>query len=231
MASELGFNFLDERGRIIQPIGSNLSKIAKINGHLLYPKTKFIAINDVNNILYGENGAALNYAKQKGASTKEILYLESGLRHLDQIVIAQLGKNVADTPGAGAAGGSGYGIKIFMNGSFISGNDFFFKIAKIEALMEREKIDFIITGEGSIDSLSLKGKLIQGIAKLAKPNGVKVVAICGNLDLTAAEISQMGLYFATPIAPKGVSTEESIKKASQYVTDSVKRILQKMKSY
>ena len=127
IANVLGYTFSNASGKVLKPVGSNLSKIDSIESPKAPEVLKNIviyAVNDVNNPLFGENGAAHIYAKQKGAGVKEIAMLDDGLRQLDKTVQQQMGIKYADIPGAGAAGGTAYGLKTFANAQFISGIDF-----------------------------------------------------------------------------------------------------------
>ena len=177
------------------------------------------------NPLYGEKGASFTYAEQKGAGPEEIELLDQGLRNLASVVERQGQLNHIDFKGAGAAGGTGYGLKVFCQADFISGTDFLFQMTSLESLIKKEGIDVIITGEGRIDEQTLQGKLIQGILELAKDSHTKVVAICGQLNLSEAEYKRAGLHYATAITDEQTSIEESMENALQYIEQIPAKII------
>ncbi len=150
----------------------------------LIGETEFVVLCDVKNPLYGENGATFTYSLQKGASENIMNKLEDSLLYFGDIIKKQTGIN-PDFPGAGAAGGLGAALKIFLNAEIISGIDGIIKILKIEDKIK--KCDAVITGEGSMDYQSAYGKAPLGIAKLAKKFSKKVYAICGRTDDSAME--------------------------------------------
>lgn len=173
MAAALGTEFYNEKGEKFIPVGKTLKDIKKIKfsekSHI-----KFTALCDVKNPLYGENGAAYIYAKQKGATDEEIKLLDDGLRHIGK-VIEEYGVNVSEIPGGGAAGGMGAGVVAFLGGNLERGID-----VVLDEMNFEEKVkdaDYIITGEGSVDSQSFCGKVIDGI--IARKGNAKVIAVAG----------------------------------------------------
>ena len=196
IAVAMGYRFLDKNDTELEPIGLNLSKVHKImipDNDLADHSVKIYAVNDVNNPLFGNHGAALVYAPQKGADSQTVNSLDGGLRNLDSRVQADLGRELADIPGAGAAGGTAYGLMTFLGAGFISGTAFVLQMASIPELLQRENIDYIITGEGRIDDQTLSGKLIQGILELGKAHQIPVVAICGSLATSESVLKAQGL--------------------------------------
>ncbi len=193
IAQSLGFYFLDSDGNQLAPTGKNLSKINSIHkksNSISLKGISFFAINDVDNPLFGPKGAAHTYAKQKGAITKEIQELDCGMQDLANLVKLQTKKDVAELPGSGAAGGTAYGLKVFCDAVFIRGIDFVLKRSKVEALLEQNDFDYIITGEGNFDSQTLHGKLIKGVMGLGERFNVPVLALCGQLDLDEKELEE-----------------------------------------
>jgi len=216
IAAAFGFSFLDEFGNLLKPIGGNLSKISSIllsNFLKDYKKLEIYAVNDVDNPLFGSKGAAYVYAAQKGANKEDIEFLDKGLKHLDTIVKTQMGKDYANIPGSGAAGGTAYGLKTFLNAEFISGTDFIFKLARIDKLLESNSVDFIITGEGKIDNQTLRGKLIHGVCQLGKKYDIPVIVVCGVSEVNKKQLIQMGnvevLEIREPSRPLSYSIENA----------------------
>ena len=231
IASAMGYRFLDKEGHRLSPIGRHLNQIATIDGAGVPPQWKevqFYAVNDVDNPLFGSNGAAHVYARQKGASDAEIDLLDKGLRHLAGLVLQQLRKDVAEVPGSGAAGGAAYGLKAFLDGNFVSGTDFMLDLAKAEAQMMAHPYDFIITGEGKFDQQTLNGKLIKGVTALGKRCGVPVVAVCGKLELQEQQWKTMGLSQVIEIQDKKMAASYSMANAAQLIREKVGDFLARM---
>ncbi len=224
IASAMGYRFLDKEGNRLSPIGRHLNRIATIDRAGVIPQlneVQFYAVNDVDNPLFGSNGAAFVYARQKGASDAEIDVLDKGLRHLAGLVSKQLGKDVAEVPGSGAAGGAAYGLKAFFDGNFVSGTDFMLDLAKAEAQMMAQPYDFIITGEGKFDQQTLNGKLIKGVTALGKRCGVPVVAVCGKLELQELQWKTMGLSQVIEIKDKKMNASYSMANAARLIREKV----------
>jgi len=197
IAHALGYSFLNEQGEKLSPIGANLSQIRTIDDSNVLSglnKVKFVAVNDVTNPLFGESGAAYVYAKQKGASDVIVEDLDQGLRNLDAVVSKKYNSKNAMVSGSGAAGGAAFGLKSFLNASFVSGIDFVLELTGVNKLLSSEKFDFIVTGEGKIDRQTLHGKLIQGVIKLAATHNIPVFAICGRLEISKDELKQQGIF-------------------------------------
>lgn len=193
VAAALGYRFLNEKGDAVSYTGEGLDQIDRISKpEHEYEGVEFIAVNDVNNPLYGEEGAAFVYGPQKGANPEEVLQLDAGLRRLEQVVKRDLGQDKAHVPGAGAAGGLAYGLSVFFDADFISGTDFIMDLAGLERRLTLERPDMIITGEGRIDSQSLSGKLIQGVLERGKLHGIPVLGVCGMLDIKESDLRAEG---------------------------------------
>ena len=187
MARALGYLFLDDKGEKLDTIGSSLQLLKTIDDTAIstdLKKVKFYAVNDVTNPLFGENGAAYVYAKQKGATDVIIEDLDMGLKNLNTIVSKKYNVDHAELPGAGAAGGAAFGLKTFFDAEFLSGIDFILELSGVHKLLARERFDYIITGEGKIDEQTLNGKLLQGIINLGRRYDLPVIAICGKLDIS-----------------------------------------------
>ncbi|WP_422079735.1 glycerate kinase [Ulvibacterium sp.] len=196
IARALGYKFLDGLGNDLEPNGGNLSKIKTIKGGEAVQNLQAVslyAVNDVDNPLFGKTGAAHIYARQKGSNDSQIDTLDEGLRNLDTVVRNNLGKKVAQNPGAGAAGGTAYGLQAFLNAEFVSGIDFILNLAQVGQLLQKEKIDYIITGEGKFDDQTLHGKLIKGVVDLGKSNRVPVVVVCGQSEVAMEKLNLMDI--------------------------------------
>jgi glycerate kinase len=219
MAEAIGFEFQDQNGKPVSPCGENLIRIHRI----LPPKRDLsrlhlTLLSDVSNPLLGPQGAARNYARQKGASEKEIEHLEAGTRHFSERLEAFAGRSFASLPGAGAAGGMGAGGIGFLGGRIQSG---------AELLLERSGLknalpdaDLLLGGEGRLDATSFSGKLLSSILTEAGNHQVPVIALCGQLALRSPEYNEYGLLAAFSICNGPMSLEEAMQKTSELLHDS-----------
>lgn len=192
LLAELGVAFRDRAGRIIQVAGGTLSRIVAVDpaGLLDLTGIDLVVAGDVANPLTGPNGAAAVYGPQKGATPADVAVLDAGLRHL---VVQLTGIRpeaavLADTAGAGAAGGLGF-AGLLLGGRIVSGADFFLDLLDFDRRVA--DCDVVITGEGRIDDQTLNGKLPAVVARRSRPR--PVIAVVGRSDLTATAADAMGL--------------------------------------
>ncbi|MEM8999525.1 MAG: glycerate kinase [Bacteroidota bacterium] len=214
MATALGYRFLDQAGDTVQPVGQDLGKIAQIDRTQVHSRLGEVKIKvacDVNNPLYGPNGAAHVYGPQKGASGATVDFLDSGLRNLADVILAQFEIDVQQVSGAGAAGGMGAGALVFLNAVLASGVDLVKEMAHFDDAIDGA--DWIITGEGQLDGQTLSGKTIAGALESARAKQIPVAAFCGAVALSMTEIETMGLQYVTSILNQ-VGTLEQAKKDS-----------------
>ncbi|MBQ9079463.1 MAG: glycerate kinase [Clostridia bacterium] len=193
-AAGAGVKFYNAQGKEFVPTGATLAEIAKIDVTAvreLLNGIEVVAMCDIDNPLYGPTGAAYVFAPQKGADADMVKLLDANLAAAAQTVKAQLGVNVADMPGAGAAGGMGAGMVAFFGARLMPG------IETVLDTVEFERIaadaDVIFTGEGRIDSQSLRGKVVIGIAGRAKKVGVPVIAVVGDIGDNMEPAYEMGV--------------------------------------
>jgi glycerate kinase len=204
MAAALGWQFLDKNNQVLSPIGGNLDRIEKVVSPENFPNNiTFEAICDVKNSLFGKNGAAHIFARQKGANDQDIEILDKGLKHFATIT-NQTDK--ANAMGAGAAGGLGFGCLFFLNAKLKRGIDSVLDWANFDQHLVNT--DWIFTGEGRLDSQTLQGKLIAGVAERAKDS--PIIALCGALNLTPKLIKDLGLKAAFSITQKPCTLEEAL---------------------
>ncbi len=194
MAQALGARFLDEQGQPIPRVsGGRLKDIAYIDISALDSRLADCQVRvacDVDNPLYGPQGAAYVYAPQKGATPAQVQALDAGLRHYAKVLEKAIGKSVAEIPGAGAAGGLGAGLVPFADASLEPGVQIV-----VEAVRLREKAqgaDLIITGEGRIDRQTAFGKAPSAPAQIGKELGIAVIGIGGSVDPEAGELYECG---------------------------------------
>ncbi len=201
MLQALGFKFLDKDGRPLKHGGKTLIDIARIDHSQIHPSLKnahFIVACDVRNPFYGPKGAAFVFARQKGADDAMIDQLDMGMRSFADIILRETGKDIAQTPGSGAAGGLGGGMLAFLNAELKSGADLLLEYSHFEEHIANA--DLIITGEGSIDRQSLMGKIPGKVLQIARKSRIPVIAIAGianDMDLLK-EAGFTGIYTTKP---------------------------------
>lgn len=223
MAAALGWQFLDVNGQPLPPTAEYLAKIEQIVPPTTpLPLTVEVAC-DVNAPLCGSMGASYIYGPQKGATPEMVAILDAGLRHLADVIARDFGRDLAQVPGAGAAGGLGFGAMFFLNATLKEG---------VKIVMEQTHFDqhlpgtsLILTGEGKIDEQTLQGKLIAGIAQAGQQHGVPTAAVCGTLLASPQQLQQLGLIYATSIITRPMSLEEALQTAHQGVADAVCHLL------
>lgn len=220
MAAALGYQFLDAHGETVQPVGGKLGSVVRIVSPPKNPLQN-VAVEvlcDVDNPLYGKDGAAQIYARQKGADDAAIALLDGGLQHFAKVLQAHFGKDFAHLRGAGAAGGLGAGAMAFLNAQLRPGIEAVMQYTNFEEALQG--VDLIVTGEGKIDRQTLHGKVIAGIAKRAAERDIPVIAFCGTLEATASEIQQIGLRAAFSILSKPLSLAEAIPRTTEDLEQS-----------
>jgi glycerate kinase len=212
MAQAFGYRFLDKAGNDLAPFGKFLNKVFTIDAKAVNSslnELKVEVICDVDNPLFGWNGAAHVYARQKGANDDAILLLDNGMRHFTKVIQQDMHVNASGLPGAGAAGGLGAGVVTFFNGKLRRGIELVMELMDFEKQLEN--VDLVITGEGKLDGQTLHGKLIHGIVKKATQQGVSVIALCGALEATPEQIQSIGLVAAYSINKEVVSLAQALK--------------------
>jgi glycerate kinase len=219
-ANALGYEFLNDNDQAVKPVGGNLAEIKSIKTDRVNPSltnVTFTAVCDVENPLTGKNGAAYVFGTQKGASPEQLQLLDDGLKNLANIIEKYLGVSINNIPGAGAGGGFGGGVIAFFNGTLKRGIDVVFDFTGFEE--EVKKADVIITGEGKLDEQTLQGKVVAGVAVMAKQHSKKVLCIAGSNELSTEEIQKLGVAEVYAVLDY-VNREEAFANAAQ----SIKRV-------
>ncbi len=197
MAAALGWKFIDENGDCFVPVGGTLNKVKQIIKPEKPVNIPVIAACDVENPLYGENGAAYVFAPQKGADEAMVNRLDGALRFASEIIKRDIKLDVSRIKGSGAAGGMGAGSVAFLNAELKKGIDILLDAADFDK--KASDADLIITGEGRLDFQSVNGKVISGVACRASKHGKPLIAICGSRGDGAEMIMSSGvsrLYFS-----------------------------------
>lgn len=193
-AAALGAKFTRADGAAFVPTGGTLGEIAALDVSPVAQALQgmeLTAMCDIDNPLYGEVGAAAVFAPQKGADAAMVARLDAGLRHLGQVAARCLGRDFSHLPGAGAAGGLGFGMAAFCGAQLRMGIDAVLDAVGFDSLLPGT--DVVFTGEGKIDSQSARGKVVSGVAARCRKAGVPVVAVVGQIGQGFEEMYQQGL--------------------------------------
>ncbi len=193
-AAALGAKFTRADGAAFVPTGGTLGEIAALDVSPVAQALQgmeLTAMCDIDNPLYGDAGAAAVFAPQKGADAAMVARLDAGLRHLGQVAARCLGRDFSHLPGAGAAGGLGFGMAAFCGAQLRMGIDAVLDAVGFDSLLPGT--DVVFTGEGKIDSQSARGKVVSGVAARCRKAGVPVVAVVGQIGQGFEEMYQQGL--------------------------------------
>ncbi|MEU1053932.1 glycerate kinase [Streptomyces sp. NPDC005876] len=202
MLSALGARFLDARGEPVPPGGGGLAELASADLSGLDPRlsgVELVLASDVDNPLTGPKGAPAVYGPQKGASPDDVAALDAALDRFAKVLEGAVGARAAEyaaSPGAGAAGGIGYGA-LLLGARFRPGIEVMLDVLGFGPAVERAGL--VITGEGSLDEQTLHGKAPAGVAAAARAAGKEVVAVCGRLALPAEALGRAGIRRAYPL--------------------------------
>ncbi len=202
MLSALGARFLRAGGEPVAPGGGGLADVASADLSGLDPRltdVELVLASDVDNPLTGPTGAPAVYGPQKGASPADVETLDAALAHFAKVLEGTVGARAAEyaaSPGAGAAGGIGYGA-LLLGARFRAGIEVMLDVLGFAPALERAEL--VITGEGSLDEQTLHGKAPAGVAAAARAAGKEVVAVCGRLALPAEALGRAGIRRAYPL--------------------------------
>ena len=221
MLQALGFRFLDKDGNVLKQGGEILGKVVHIctqDVHQSLKNAHFIVACDVQNPFFGPEGAAYVYARQKGADDRMIADLDEGMRSFAQVVYKETGKDIANLPGSGAAGGMGGGMVAFLDAELKSGADLLLDISRFDERIA--DADLIITGEGRIDRQSLMGKIPGKILQRGRSKSIPVIAIAGCVE-DETLLKEAGFHGVYATKPENMPLEEAMK--PEVATECVKK--------
>lgn len=199
-AAACGVKFYDKTGNSFIPTGGTLSQIEHIDTSGLDPAIKtvdIVAMCDIENPMYGPEGAAYIFAPQKGATENEVRLLDEGLLHLANVIKQNLCADVAAIPGTGAAGAMGAGMVAFFGAQLQMGIETVLDTVHFSKITK--DADLVITGEGKLDSQSLRGKVVIGVAKRAQDAGIPVIALVGGVESDISDAYKKGVTAIFPI--------------------------------
>ena len=189
-AAALGVRFLDRAGQAFVPTGGTLDQIAHIDvsgARQLLQTVELTAMCDIDNPMHGPTGASYIFGPQKGADPAMVEFLDGQLKALDAVIQRELHRAVADVPGAGAAGAFGAGILAFLDGTLCPGIEAVLDLVDFDGKLK--DCDLVITGEGRFDSQSIRGKVVSGVSRRAKRQGVPVAVIAGSVAEDVESVS------------------------------------------
>jgi glycerate kinase len=225
MATALGARLLDEKGESLPLGGAALLRLSHIDVVDLDPRLHELRVtvaSDVNNPLVGPQGAAAVYGPQKGASPEDVFLLDCALRRYAQVLAAHLGVDVAEVPGAGAAGGLGAGAIAFLGAKLEPGIELVLDLVGFNAVVTRAHL--AVTGEGKFDCQTLRGKAPVGVARAASALGVPVVALCGTVEISKRELRVAGFEEAHALTELEPDVERCIAEAAPLLERLAERL-------
>jgi glycerate kinase len=229
MASALGARLLDAEGQTLPDGGAALARLAKVDVSKLNPKladTTIIGATDVTNPLCGPTGASAVYGPQKGATAEMVVELEAALKNYGRVLRRDLGKDVAERPGAGAAGGLGAGLMAFAAAELLPGIDMVCDVVNFDAHLQGA--DLVITGEGRADRSTIFNKAPVGVARRALAEGVPTLLLAGSLGPGHRELYQHGIAAIACIADSPMSFRQSLGRTAELLEGAAERALRLM---
>ena len=224
MAQALGIKLLDDQGNELPAGGAALAHLARIDVTNLDRRLKDMEIqvaSDVTNPLCGPEGATAVYGPQKGATPEMVRELDAALAHYGELLRRDVGADVMNAPGAGAAGGLGAGLLAFAHAELVPGAQLVLKTLDFANTVKGAALVF--TAEGRLDSQTAFGKAVGAVARAAKAAGAWVVALAGSVTADDVALAKMGIDAALSICNGPISLEESMRQARPLLTDAAER--------
>jgi glycerate 2-kinase len=224
MAQALGAKLLDDQGNELPAGGAALAHLVRIDTSNLDRRLKDMEIHvasDVTNPLCGPDGATAIYGPQKGATPAMVRELDAALAHYGELLRRDVGADVMNTPGAGAAGGLGAGLLAFAHAQLVPGAQLVLKTLDFANTIKGAALVF--TAEGRLDSQTAYGKAVGAVAQAAKAAGARVVALAGSVKADDAALAKMGIGATLSICNGPMSLEESMRQARPLLADAAER--------
>lgn len=225
MAAALGYVFEDEKGGEVAPYACNIGKIRHIRKPETMPRLNITVACDVDNPLCGERGASAVFGPQKGLKKEDIAPLDEDICRFAMLISEELGVDVLDVPGAGAAGGLGAALLAFCGARLCPGIEMLLDAADMDGLLKDAQL--VITGEGRIDFQSASGKVPVGVSRRAKRANVPCIAICGCVGEGAEAVLNEGICAYYPTTDGTKSFEEIVKTCRDDLRETAARVLPK----
>jgi glycerate kinase len=216
MAQALGARFLDGTGAELPGVGASLTAVADIDLAGLDPRieaTRIEAVCDVDNPLCGPKGASAVYGPQKGATPEQVAELDRGLANLATVIRRKLGRDVADMPGSGAAGGLGAGLHAFLGAELRPGIELIFELVGLAEKLAGA--DLVFTGEGQIDFQTAFGKAPGGVGAAAQARGIPCFAIAGSVGADLGDLHATGIDAVFSLCTEPATLEDAMRNARE----------------
>ncbi len=221
----LGVRLLDDEGHEIPPGGGSLHLLERMDTSGLDPRWKNVEViiaSDVDNPTLGEQGAAAVFGPQKGASPEDVVRLEDNLRDFFTFVAGEVGVDVRETPGGGAAGALSAGLMAFLSGRIESGIDLILDLRGFDQYLDAAAL--VITSEGRMDDQTIHGKGPLGVARRAGARGVPTVALVGGLAVADRVLREAGLAAVLPIMEAPMTLEDALTQAEPMIERAAERL-------
>lgn len=226
MVQALGAQLLDAQGRELPRGGAALSQLARIVSETLDPRLRNVEVQvacDVNNPLCGPKGASAIYGPQKGATPVMVQELDAALSSYATIIKRDLGKDVLDLPGAGAAGGLGAGLVAFLNAQLLPGSQMVLDALHFDDYIAAT--DMVITAEGNLDLQTLHGKSVGAATAAAHAHNVPIIVIAGGVSDDEQALYEMGISAIVPLPTRPMTLEEAMDAAYVLVRKAGERAM------
>ncbi len=226
MAQALGAHLLNEQGQELPPGGAALARLARIVGETLDPRLHDTVVQvacDVDNPLCGPNGASAIYGPQKGATPEMVRELDDALRHYAEIIKRDLGVDVLDLPGAGAAGGLGAGLVAFLKAELLPGSRMVLDALHFDTHLAAANL--VMTAEGHLDTQTLRGKSVGAVAAAAKTRGIPVIVVVGGVSNEEHALYEMGIAAIVPLPTHPMTLAEAMASAAPLASRAAERAL------
>ena len=231
MATALGARFLDEEGRPIPAGGAALAQLASVDAGQLHrglASARIVGATDVTNPLCGPTGASAIYGPQKGASPEVVAELDAALLNFAEVVNRDLGQDVAELPGAGAAGGLGAGLIVFTGAQLKSGIDMVCDVLGFDGHLAGAHL--VITGEGRADQSAIYDKAPVGVARRALLQEVPTILLAGSLGPGHEELYKHGIAGVLCIADRPMSLAQSLKRTEELLEAAAQRTIRLLRA-
>ncbi|WP_323706150.1 glycerate kinase [Thiorhodovibrio frisius] len=212
----LGFRFLDHAGAPVAPTAEALRQIKSVvfdDLHAKLDSARFTIASDVTNPLLGERGATAVYGPQKGADEKALRHLEQGLAHFADLTDQATGTDHREHPGAGAAGGMGFGFLSYLGATLRSGFEVVAETYGLEQRLQQGHWDLLITGEGQVDVQSMQGKLVGRLAELGQAHQIPVLVVAGSISGDLENLYRAGVTSVSSIVEGPMTLEQAMEQA------------------
>lgn len=227
----LGVRFLDKDGNELAGCGQDLINVKTIDTVGIHPLVKgasFTVMCDVTNPLCGKDGATYTFGKQKGGTPEILDELEEGMQNYRDIIRNQFGINMDEIAGAGAAGGLGAALMVFLNGKLKSGIETVLDLVDFDRKLDG--VSLVVTGEGSTDWQSVFGKVIQGVGMRCKTHDIPAVAIVGSMGKGAEDIFGYGIDSILTTVNGIMPLEEALERADELYLGAARRMFRMLKA-